>query len=95
MANASGRILVVEDNPALLGVIALSLRNAGLDVVTAETGIEAWRMLEQHAIDLVVTDFNMPGMSGGSLCMKMRDTRGTPDTDRVSNRSFGGFPTRT
>lgn len=73
MTNAGGRILAVEDNPALLGVIALSLRNAGLDVVTAETGIEAWQILEQQAIDLVVTDFNMPGMSGGSLCLKMRE----------------------
>jgi DNA-binding response OmpR family regulator len=73
VANASGQILVVEDNPALLGVIALSLRNVGLEVVTAETGSEAWQMLEQHAIDLVVTDFNMPGMSGGDLCVKMRE----------------------
>ena len=73
MTNAGGRILAVEDNPALLGVIALSLRNAGLEVVTAETGTEAWQILERQSIDLVVTDFNMPGMSGGSLCLKMRE----------------------
>ena len=73
MAGIRGKILVVEDNPALLGVVAFSLRNAGLDVVTAESGVEAWRRLEEDAIDLVVTDFNMPGMSGGSLCVKMRE----------------------
>jgi len=73
VANATGHVLVVEDNPALLGVVALSLRNAGLEVTTAETGVEAWQILQENLFDLVVTDFNMPGMTGGDLCAKMRE----------------------
>lgn len=73
MTDIFGHVLVVEDNPALLAVIALHLKKAGLTVTTANTGSEAWRNLEEDEFDLVVTDFNMPGMSGGDLCAKMRN----------------------
>jgi len=71
--SAAGHVLVAEDNPALQGVIALALRNAGLEVTTANTGLNAWEFLEENEVDLVLTDFNMPGMTGGSLCERMRN----------------------
>ena len=76
-----GHVLAVEDNPAFLGVIAWSLRKAGLEVTTAENGLEGWKYLQEHDVDLVVTDFNMPEMTGGELCAKMGEDprhRGTP-----------------
>ena len=79
--SAAGHVLAVEDNPAFLGVIAWSLRRAGLEVTTAENGLEAWKYLQENDVDLVVTDFNMPEMTGGDLCAKMREDprhRGTP-----------------
>ncbi len=78
---SGGHVLAVEDNPAFLGVIAWTLRKAGLEVTTAENGLEAWKFLQENQVDLVVTDFNMPEMSGGDLCAKMREDprhRGTP-----------------
>lgn len=71
--SATGHVLVAEDNPALLGVVALSLRNAGLAVTTVCTGLEAWEYLQANDVDLVLADFNMPGMNGGRLCELMRD----------------------
>lgn len=79
--SASGHVLAVEDNPAFLGVIAWSLRKAGLEVSTAENGLEGWRFLQKNQVDLVVTDYNMPEMTGGELCAKMAEDprhRGTP-----------------
>ena len=79
--SAVGHVLAVEDNPAFLGVIAWSLRKAGLEVTTAENGLEAWKYLQKHEVDLVVTDFNMPEMTGGDLCAKMGEDprhRSTP-----------------
>lgn len=79
--SAVGHVLAVEDNPAFLGVIAWSLRKAGLEVTTAENGLEGWKYLQEHDVDLVVTDFNMPEMTGGELCAKMGEDprhRGTP-----------------
>jgi CheY-like chemotaxis protein len=79
--SAVGHVLAVEDNPAFLGVIAWSLRKAGLEVTTAENGLEGWKYLQENEVDLVVTDFNMPEMTGGDLCAKMGEDprhRGTP-----------------
>ncbi len=71
--NTAGHVLVAEDNPALQGVISLALRSAGLEVTTADTGLKAWEFLEENEVALVLTDFNMPGMTGGSLCERMRN----------------------
>ena len=79
--SVTGHVLAVEDNPAFLGVIAWSLRKAGLEVTTAENGLEAWKYLQENEVDLIVTDFNMPEMTGGDLCAKMREDprhRSTP-----------------
>ena len=79
--SGGGHVLAVEDNPAFLGVIAWTLRKAGLEVTTAENGLEAWKFLQENDVDLVVTDFNMPEMTGGDLCEKMREDprhRSTP-----------------
>ncbi len=54
--SVTGHVLAVEDNPAFLGVIAWSLRKAGLEVTTAENGLEAWKYLQENEVDLVVTD---------------------------------------
>ncbi len=72
------RILVAEDNSAMLNVIRLNLSRAGFDVVTAKCGRTAWELLSEKdsAFDLVVTDFQMPGMTGGELCERIRGHEG-------------------
>lgn len=70
------RILVAEDNSAMLNVIRLNLSRAGFEVVTAKCGKTAWKLLQENAFDLVVTDFQMPGMTGGELCERIRGHEG-------------------
>ena len=67
------RVLVVEDNLALCGVVRFNLERAGFEVTQARNGREAWALLEQGDFDAVVTDFQMPEMDGGELCRLMRD----------------------
>jgi CheY-like chemotaxis protein len=57
-------ILAVDDEAHILHVVSLKLQNAGFNVVTANDGEEAFEAATAHAIDLGITDFQMPGMSG-------------------------------
>jgi CheY-like chemotaxis protein len=53
-------------------VIGFNLKKAGLEVVHVVSGEQAWRLLQQRDFDLLVTDFQMPGMNGGDLCRWIR-----------------------
>jgi CheY-like chemotaxis protein len=64
-ADASGRVLVVDDDAAVRAATARNLRLAGFDVVAAPDGVEALRMLRADpTIRLILLDMNMPGMDG-------------------------------
>jgi DNA-binding NtrC family response regulator len=63
-ASAAGRILVVEDDDVIRGLLAKLLDRQGYEVVTVDTGEEALRRLEQRLFDVVLLDLNLPGMHG-------------------------------
>jgi CheY-like chemotaxis protein len=66
------RVLVVEDDFSSLEVLVLLMRGAGLEVVSASDGEEAWAKLEaEPGVALVVTDFMMPRLNGVDLCKRM------------------------
>jgi len=69
------RILVAEDNPALAHVVRFHLERAGFCVTVACNGREAWDFLQTGSFDLLVTDQQMPEMSGCDLCEAMRQDR--------------------
>ena len=68
------RILLVEDDAALLALSREILMELGYDVVTARTGNEGLALLEQGGgrLDLLVTDVVMPGMGGRELAQRAR-----------------------
>lgn len=66
------RILVVDDDRDILVLLRRALTLAGFHVDTAPDGNRGWEILEQNAYDLVVTDQNMPGMTGVELIRKIR-----------------------
>ena len=69
-------VLVAEDNAPMGNVICFALRQAGFEATLAKCGQTAWNLLGERDFDLVITDFQMPGMTGGELCERMRkDTR--------------------
>ncbi len=61
------RILLVDDEPSYIKVIAFDLKKQGYEVSTAGSGPEALTHLEKADVDLVITDLNMKGMSGVQL----------------------------
>jgi CheY-like chemotaxis protein len=67
-----GRLLLVDDEPALLMVMAETLEEAGFTVETAGDGHEALARIEAREPDVVVADVEMPGMSGYELCRRVR-----------------------
>jgi EAL domain-containing protein (putative c-di-GMP-specific phosphodiesterase class I)/DNA-binding response OmpR family regulator len=73
-------ILVVDDEPAALGLIALALRRAGFEVIEATSAAAALELLEQTMVALVVSDVGMPGVSGIDL---VRALRGRPETSTL------------
>ncbi len=67
----AGRILIVDDEAHILHVLSLKLRNAGYEVVTAVDGEDGYELACQHLPDLVITDFQMPYMTGLEFCQAM------------------------
>ncbi len=69
---SSQMILVVDDEQAVCETIALTLRSRGYVVHTAYDGSDALRRLENVRLDLIISDLNMPGMSGFELISTIR-----------------------
>lgn len=67
------RILVVDDEAHILHVLSLKLRNAGHEVLTSVDGEEAFELACQELPDLIITDFQMPYMTGLELCRALAD----------------------
>lgn len=72
------RILVVDDEPNILGTLAPLLRVRGYDVLTAMTGRGALESIERENPDLIVLDLGLPDLDGVEVCRLVRDGRSTP-----------------
>jgi two-component system response regulator HydG len=66
-------IMVVDDSPATLEVLQRNLTAAGFRVFTAASVSEALQLLDRTAVDLVITDLKMPGVSGMDLVRHVRE----------------------
>lgn len=71
-------MLVVDDDEDSVALVSRHLTNAGYEVVTAASGKEALRALVTVEIEIVVTDWMMPGMTGLDLCRAIRMHEGIP-----------------
>src|SRR5580765_6489659 len=66
------RILVVEDEPAILRGLADNLRFESYEVLTAADGESGYAALKEHKPDLIILDLMLPKMSGYDVCRKAR-----------------------
>jgi two-component system chemotaxis response regulator CheY len=64
--------MTIDDSPSLRQMVALTLENAGYEVVEASDGRDAVAKLGGREYHLFVTDLNMPGMDGIELTRKLR-----------------------
>jgi two-component system chemotaxis response regulator CheY len=67
------KFLVVDDSPTMRRIVINALKSFGIeDIVEAEDGQDALSKLQTHKIDFVITDWNMPNMSGLDLTKAIR-----------------------
>jgi CheY-like chemotaxis protein len=71
------RILIVEDEPHMLRVTALSLKKGGYDILTARNGREGVELAEREAPALIVMDVTMPEMDGITALKRLKATPAT------------------
>ncbi|HEX7238866.1 MAG TPA: response regulator, partial [Longimicrobiaceae bacterium] len=72
---ARRRVLVVDDSITTRTLEQSTLEAAGYEVATAVDGADGWRKLQEDGADLVVSDVEMPRMSGFELCEAIRASR--------------------
>ncbi len=67
------KFLVVDDSPTMRRIVINALKSFGIeDVVEAEDGQDALSKLQSNKIDFIITDWNMPNMSGLDLTKTLR-----------------------
>jgi DNA-binding response OmpR family regulator len=66
-------VLVADDEPSTLALVASHVRAKGYKVLEASDGDQAWQLAHEHLPDLVILDVMMPGMSGWEVCRKIRE----------------------
>ncbi|NNM05469.1 MAG: response regulator [Gemmatimonadetes bacterium] len=84
-------ILIIDDEPGVLGILKKILESAGHSVSEAAEGEAALRQYEGRPADLVITDIFMPGMDGIEFLVHIRKT--FPEA-RVLAMSGGGLLSR-
>ena len=84
------RVLIVDDEVHIVHVVAIKLRNNGYEVISADNGAEAFELACKEKPDIIVSDFQMPVMSGLELIEKLRNCNETEDIPVImlTARSF-------
>jgi two-component system KDP operon response regulator KdpE len=72
------RVLVVDDEPAILKAVAANLRRHGMDVQDAASGEDALDLYERMRPDLVILDLGLPGIDGLEVIRRIRERAPTP-----------------
>ncbi|HOK43606.1 MAG TPA: response regulator transcription factor [Thermoclostridium caenicola] len=72
------RILVVDDDTAILELVGMILKREQFSVAVASTGKKALELFESFVPDLVILDLMLPDISGHDLCREMTGRRRTP-----------------
>ena len=84
------KILVVDDEKAILEMLRLCLESQGYMVLTADTGKMAMNWIKEVRLDLAIVDLGLPDMNGLQICMAIKEdpkTRATPIVILAGNTS--------
>jgi two-component system cell cycle response regulator len=66
------KVLAVDDSEAYRRILDKAVRDLGHDCIAVEDGIRAWELFESGGIDVVISNWMMPGMEGDELCRRIR-----------------------
>jgi CheY-like chemotaxis protein len=84
------RILAVDDDPIVLLNTVTMLEDMGHQVTQADSAVEALALLKEQPVDLLLTDYAMPNMSGGDLIEKARAVQ--PDMRAIMVSGYADLP---
>ena len=82
-------ILIIDDNPEVLGIYSRILEHAGYEVLVASDGKEGLERFSGNPPDLVITDMVMPGKMGIDLIMEIREKN--PEQKIIAMSAGGEF----
>ncbi|NLW56195.1 MAG: response regulator transcription factor [Firmicutes bacterium] len=76
---AKERILIVEDEPNIIELVAYNLEKEGWLVSKAQTGEEGWEKIQAERPDIILLDLMLPGIDGMEICRRTRQNKLTRD----------------
>lgn len=85
-------ILIVDDEPGVLRMLGLLLRQSGCQVTMVPTAEAALAVLDSLHPDLVLTDVRLPGMDGVELAHRIRSSRDMRETTVLLMSAYGRPP---
>jgi DNA-binding response OmpR family regulator len=77
--NTVPRIMVVDDDPDTVSILARHLQREGFVAVEAVSGAECLRLVREHPVDVILLDLMMPDMDGFEVCRALKDETGTAE----------------
>ncbi len=78
MLEATMKILVIDDDPAMTDLLKLLLMPAAADVITANSGPEGIRLANDERPDVITLDLMMPDINGWQVCKAIRKVSSIP-----------------
>ncbi|MDZ7331352.1 MAG: sigma-54 dependent transcriptional regulator [candidate division KSB1 bacterium] len=87
------KILIIDDEPAQVQVLAGFLKKKGFDIEKAHAGLEGLKILEKKPIDLIITDFKMPDIDGIEVLKRAKAIN--PEVDVIMMTAFGSIESAT
>jgi CheY-like chemotaxis protein len=90
------RILIIDDDAGVRGVLKMMLERAGHEVAAGTCGAEGLERAREHKPDLVMLDIEMPGMNGFDVCSLMKTDATLRDVPVIimTGRPLVGVPAR-
>jgi DNA-binding response OmpR family regulator len=83
------KILIAEDQEDLREMIAQTLRLSGYEVVSSQDGEHAFQQAKSVQPDLIILDYELPGLNGRHVCKKLKSLDAFTDTPIVMISSYG------
>ena len=79
MENTCGKILLIDDDPFFLKILADAFRDGGFAVLTANDGVEGVQSFIDNSPEVVISDMIMPRMGGVSTCLEIARLSADPE----------------
>jgi two-component system cell cycle response regulator len=73
------QIMVVDDDPDTVSILARHLQREGFDAIEAISGVECLRLVQGHRVDVILLDLMMPEMDGFQVCRMLKENPTTAE----------------